>query len=90
MKAIANSGNCEDEARMRRVWFNFTAQLADIDMQVMRFSTIASSPHLLEQHMALHNFTFILNKCFEQIIFSWCQLDFLIIYLHEALGIINS
>ena len=25
MKTIANSGNCEDKARMRRIWFNFTA-----------------------------------------------------------------
>src|SRR2546421_9763270 len=74
---------------MGRVWFDFTTQLANIDVQVMRLGTIACAPYLREQHLASHNFTTVLDESLEQIIFGRSQLDLLSIYLHEALGKIN-
>ena len=48
IKAIAHPGYGEDEARACGIRFNFAAQLADVNMQVMRLGAIASSPHLGE------------------------------------------
>src|SRR5258708_4401374 len=89
IETVADPRNGEDEARMCGVRFDFPAQLADVNMQVMRLGTITGPPYLGKQHMARHDFATILDKRLEQIILRRCQLDLLSIDLHQPLRKIN-
>src|SRR5437667_69719 len=60
-----HGSGCGPQGGMGRVWFEFTTQLADIDVQVMRLSSIAGSPYLREQHLASNNFTTVLDESLE-------------------------
>src|SRR5258708_12645354 len=56
IETVADPGYGEDEARMCRVWFDFPAQLADVNMQLMRLATITGPPHLGKYPVARHHF----------------------------------
>src|SRR5205085_9856083 len=89
VKAISNSRYSQNKTWVRRVRLDLATQLADIDMQIMCFGAIASSPDLRKQHLAGHDLTTVLNKSFQQVIFSWGQLDLLAVHLHQSLCEIN-
>src|SRR5437588_5762794 len=76
-KTIAHAGDGDDEAGMNGVWFDFTAELPDIDMEVVCIGSVAWTPYLGEQHLACHDFAFVLDQDFEQVVLSRSQLDFL-------------
>src|SRR5947209_2581632 len=90
VKAVSYSRHRQDKTGMRGVGFDLATQLTNIDMQIMRLSTIAGSPYLGKQHLAGHDLATVLNKRFQQVIFSRGQLDLLSVDLYQALGEINS
>lgn len=47
---------------MGGIRFDLVAQLADIDMQVMRVRSIPGSPDLRKQHLASHNLACVVDE----------------------------
>jgi hypothetical protein len=74
-KAVANTGDSEDKAGRGGVGLNFATQLADIDVQIVRVSSIAGAPHLFEQHLARHYFTLMVTPIWTVIIMFSARAD---------------
>ena len=71
---VADTGDGVDEVGRGGVWLYFAAQLADVDVQIVRVGSGAGAPELGEQHLARHDLALVLHQDFEQIVLGWCQL----------------
>ena len=65
-EAVADSGDSEDETRPLGIWFDFLAQLGNIDVEAVRSGMRLGSPDLFQQLLAREKLAAIANVTFRK------------------------
>ena len=89
-EAVADSGDSEDETRPLGIWFDFLAQLGNIDVEAVRSGMRLGSPDLFEQLLPREKLAPVDDEDLEQVIFGGRQGNLSPVYLHTPLCEIGS
>src|SRR6266699_7273041 len=89
-EAVADAGDGEDETWSLGVWFDFLAQLGDINMEAVRPGMRLVSPDLFQQHLPCEKLATVGDEDFEQVVLGGCQTNLSPMYLYPPPCEING
>ncbi len=85
---VANAQLVEQETRLRGIWFEFAAQMANKGTQVGILAAIVGPPDALEQILVGQHLARVAGQFAEQIVLGRGEMDLLAAGPHQAMGVV--